>query len=166
MSVKIELYQLVKAAVEAIPEVETFGHFNNQFDTENQEEPFNNPAVFFEFSDLPWQPSQQSSYNAQGTQQQKSESCQFTLHISYWSNNPEEDKFLGVLGIADKVYRAIANIESENINPIQRLNDGDDTAHREPIVWTTTFATMLTEPGVAEAVSPVTADVNVQTGNT
>jgi hypothetical protein len=165
MSVKRELYELVKAAVEAIPEIKTFSHFNNQFETEAEECPFNNPAVFFQFVDMPWQPSQLQGFNAQGTQQQQTDDCQFTLHISYWSHEDEEDKFLALLDIADKVYRAVANIESGSINPLQRINDEDDPDHREPIVWRTTFATMLTEQGIAKPVSPVTASVNVQTSN-
>ena len=165
MSVKLELYQLVKAAVMAIPEVETFGHFNNQFDTEEEECPFNNPAVFFEFADLPWQPSQLRAFNAAGTQQQKSESCQFTLHIGYWSHEDEDDKFSGLLALVGKIYEAVTMVESPNINPIQRLNDEDDNAHREPIVWKTTFSTMLTEPGIVKPVQPVTAYVNIQTSN-
>lgn len=163
MSVKLELYQLVKAAVE--PFVQTFGHFNNQFDTEADECPFNNPAVFFEFSDLPWAPSQLQSFNPQGTQQQKSEECQFTLHISYWDHEDEEDKFLSLLALVGKVYRAVTTIESDNINPIQRINDEDDVDHREPIVWKTTFSTMLTECGVAKPATPVTPAVNVKTSN-
>ena len=174
MSVKIELYNLVKAAVEGIltddPEpvrvIKTFGHFNNQFNTEAEEQPFNNPAVFFQFTEMPWQPSQHSSFNAQGTQQQESESLQFTLHISYWSHNPEEDKFLSLLDVVDKVYRALANIESDTINPLQRINDEDDPDHTEPMVWQTTFSTMVVEKGIENnktGVSPV--NVNVQTGN-
>lgn len=166
MSVKRELYELVKAAVTAIPEIETFGHFNNQFETEEGECPFNNPAVFFEFNETVWQPSQLQETNAQGTQQQLSENCQFTLHISYWSHDDEEDKFLSLLDLVDGVYRAVANIQSENINPIQRLGDEDDNAHREPIVWKTTFVTMLSEYGIAKAVTPITAAINVQTSNT
>jgi hypothetical protein len=165
MSVKKELYELVKAAVTALPEVKTFGHFNNQFDTEEDEQTFNNPAVFFEFADLPWQPSQLQSFNPQGTQQQKSEACQFTLHISYWSHEEEEDKFLALLDLVGKVYGGVTTIESANINPIQRLNDEDSNDHTEPIVWKTTFATMLTEQGIAKPVSPVSPSVNVQTSN-
>jgi len=165
MSVKIELYNLVKAAIATVPEVETFGKFNNQFNTENEEQPFNNPAVFFQFSEIPWLPSMLDSFNSQGTQQQKTESLQFTLHISYWSHTPEEDKFLSLLGIVDKVHRALANIESNNINPLQRVSEEDDPDHTEPIVWQTTYSTMATEQGIAKNVSSVTPVIIVTPSN-
>jgi hypothetical protein len=166
MSVKIELYNKVKEAIGTIPEIKTFGHYNNQFNTEEEELPSNNPAVFIEFSNMSWSPSMQASFNARGTQQQKSEALQFTLYISYWSHEEEEDRFLSLLGIVDKVYRALANIESDNINPLQRVSEEDDSDHTEPIVWRTTFSTMVTEPGVLKNVSDVyPVSVNVQTGN-
>ena len=165
MSVKIELYNLVKTAIGTIQEVETFGKFNNQFNTEAEECPFNNPAVFFEFNEVEWKPSQLQTINAQGTQQQQTDRLEFTLHISYWDHKDEEDKYLALLDIVDKVYRVITNIQSENINPIQRITESDDPDHTEPIVWQTTFATMLTEQGIAKNVTGVTTSVNVQTSN-
>lgn len=166
MSVKIELYNLVKAAVSTVPEIKTFGHFNNQFATERDEQPFNNPAVFFQFVDVPWLPSSLAVANPNASQEQKSQPVQFTLHISFWDHKNEEDKFLGLLDVVDKVYRAVANIESNNINPIQRINDEDDPDHTEPIVWRTTFSTMLSECGKALNVAPINPGIKIITLNT
>lgn len=163
MSVKLELYQLIKSKIEAIPSVKTFGKYNNQFDTEQQEQPFNNPAVFFSFEPLAWFPASTAHVNSNATQQQKTETCLFTLRISYWSHKPESDKYEELLALVDEVYRAVASAESENINPIQRINEEDDADHTEPIVWTCTFATMLTEPGVDNNTTGVTVTPIIQT---
>jgi len=165
MSVKKELYLLIKSAVTAIPSVETFGKFNNQFETEEDECPFNNPSVFIEMSEIPWLPQSQNAFNSGQTQEQESEEFQFTLHIGYWSQEDEEDKFLALLDLVDEVYRAITSIESVNINPIKRVSEVDDTDHTEPIVWQTTFSTMLTECGVATNETAQTVDVVVNSSN-
>lgn len=163
MSAKIELYTLVKDAVEAIADVSYFGKFNNQFETEDREHALPYPCVLFEFTDIAWQPSMLIPFNAQGTQQQKTESLQFTLHIAYWDHRDENDKYLSLLDIVDKVYRALANIDSDSVNPLQRVSEGDDSNHTEPIVWRTTFATMLTEKGIEKAVSSVSPGVTINT---
>jgi len=166
MGVKKELYTLVKQAVEAIPSVETFGKFNNQFDTEEDECPFNMPAVFFSFESVQWRPSSTAYANSPHTPQQKSDEVFFTLRIAYWSHEDEEDKFLALIDLVDEVYRAVTGLESDYINPIQRVQDIDEVNHTEPVVWQTVFSTMLTEAAVAKNYSPVTATPVVLTSDT
>ena len=165
MSVKKELYLLIKAAIATIPAIETFGKFNNQFETEDQEQSFNNPSVFLEMSEIDWLPQSQNAFNSGQTQIQQSEEFQFTLHIGYWSHEDEEDKFLALLDLVDEVYRAITSIESDNINPIKRVSEVDDSDHTEPIVWQTTFSTMLSECGVATNETAQTVDVVINSSN-
>lgn len=166
MSVKVELYNLIKTAIDTIPEIETFGKFNNQFETESDEQPFNNPSVFLQMSEISWLPQSNPGFNSGQTNMQKSEEFQFTLHIGYWSHEDEEDKFLALLDLVDKVYRAITSIESDNINPIKRISEVDDSDHTEPIVWQTTFSTMLTEGGVATNETAEIIEAKVISSNT
>lgn len=165
MSVKKELYLLIKAAITAIPTVEMFGKFNNQYETEDTEQSFNNPSVFLEMSEIVWLPQSQPAFNSGQTQMQKSEEFQFTLHIGYWSHEDEEDKFLAALDLVDEIYRAITSIESDNINPIKRVSEVDDSDHTEPLVWRTTFSTMLSECGVDTNETAKTVDVIIQSSN-
>lgn len=166
MSAKIELYNLVKEAIATIPEVKKFGKFNNQFDTEGDEVPFLYPAVFYELSSIRWQPSMLSYPNAKETQQQKSEPIEFSLHVGYWSHEDEDTKYLALLEIVEKVYRAVSNIESDIINPCQRVSEDEDNNHTEPYVWTITFSTMLTERGQAYDIVEVSPNIKINASNT
>ena len=166
MSVKKDLYLLVKTAIGTIPEVKTFGKFNNQFATEEVEQPFNNPSVFFAFEAIPWQPSSTAYANSNATAQQKSELVEFALHIGYWTNDSEEDKFLGLLDLEEKIYRAITNLQGDNIGPVQRVSEIDAQDHTEPLVWQVNYSTMLTERGAANNTTAVNATPVVTTLNT
>lgn len=166
MSVKLELYNLIKTAIATVTEVETFGKFNNQFNTEDQECPFNNPSVFFEFAEIGWQEQSTQYQNSNSTQQQKSGELQFTLHIGYWSHEDEEDKFLALLELVHKIHIAVTGIQSDNINPIKRLNEIDDSDHTEPIVWRVIYSTMITESGEELNVTPESVAVQVDINNT
>ena len=128
MSVKLELYQDIKAALQDLTFIKNVLHYNGQ-DLLNYEK--NNskrfPQSWIQISNVTWQPSQQVPYNQNRTQQQKSDTIIVTVY--YASFTLLEDANLEIYELLECHGRMVKTIE----NIKERVEEGlqSDSSHQK-----------------------------------
>ena len=165
MSVKLELYQAVKAKLQTLTFIENVLHYNGQdLNNYQQEKAMRFPQAWIQISNVTWKPSSQQSDNLNRTQQQKSEVVALTIYYASEINlNDDTDTFEDHLTAIDLIYRALTMMETDNINPLQRVSEDDIPNNENVRIWSQTFTTMLTEQAVSKTdinSSPVTLTLN------
>jgi len=159
MSVKLELYQDVKAALSAIESIKTVMHYNGQ-DAQNFQKTVakNFPQSWIQLSNIEWNPSELTAHNSNVTQQQKTASVIVTVYYASWMLKEDDDSFETDLVAIDEIYRALTMLEGLNYQPLQRIGEVD-VPNLGVRIWAQTYTTMLTECGVSKSLtdaSPVT----------
>lgn len=166
MSVKLELYQDVKAALQELTFIKNVMHYNSQ-DILNYEK--NNskrfPQVWIQLSSIPWNPSELKPYNQNRTQQQKSEPITMIIYYASFSLKEDDETFETDLVNIDLIYRALTMLEGDNFSPLQRASEADIATNNNVRVWAQEYTTMLTECAIAEALTdsaPLTLEIITQ----
>ncbi len=152
MSVKLDIFNDIVTEIGKITEIETVELWNSQLENESDEKPFNFPAVFIEFPDIPWTGTNQqpSTLGPQGnvTKEQKGIGALVTLHISFSQLEDETISFPLIDPIIDKVYFAIQGLfKNEKYSPLLRVAERQDTDHNRVIDWQKDFLTTMFQCG-------------------
>ena len=152
MSVKLDIFNDIVTEVGKIAEIETVELWNSQLENESDEKPFNFPAVFIEFPEIPWTATNQkpSTLGPQGnvTKEQKGVGSLVTLHISFSQLEDETISFPLIDPIIDKVYFKIQGLfKNEKYSPLLRVAERQDTDHDRVIDWQMDFLTTMFQCG-------------------
>jgi hypothetical protein len=164
MSVKLEIYQAIKAKLEALAFLENVLHYNGQ-DTLDYEEDVSKrfPQAWIQLNTVNWGASELHPHQENRTQQQKSSEVVITIYYAVFSLNPDDDTFETDLVNIDLIYRAVTMTEGDNFNPLQRSSESDESNNNNVRVWAQEFTTMLTEPAIVSTdidAAPVTITIN------
>ena len=151
MSAKLDIFNDIVTAIEAVSDIETIELWNSQLVNEDKETSFNFPAVFIEFADIPWTSTNQppSKLGGEGdvTKQQKGVGSLITLHIAFSQLENETVSFPLISPIIDKVYFAIQGLNGTFYGPLLRVAERQDTDHDRVIDWQMDFNTIMLECG-------------------
>ena len=161
MSVKLDLFNDIVTAVEAIVDinsvkiVNTVELWNSQLENENKEKPFNYPAVFIEFAEIIWTSTNQqpSALGSQGnvTKEQKGVGTVVIIHIAHSQLEDETVGFPIIDAVNDKVYFAIQGLfVNDKYSSLLRVAERQDTDHDRVIDWQMDFLTTLFQCGQAD----------------
>jgi hypothetical protein len=166
MSVKLDLYRDIKAALQDLTFMENVLHYNGQ-DLLNYEKDNSKrfPQSWIQISNVTWQPSQQIAYNQNRTQQQKSDTSLITVYYASYSLLEDDETFETDLVNIDLIYRALTMLEGDNYSPLQRIGESDIATNNNVRVWAQEYTTMLTEPAIAktlEDAAPLTLEIITQ----
>jgi hypothetical protein len=150
MSVKVELYQAIKAELESIPSVKNVLHYNGQdlLDYE-KDNPKRWPQYWIQLSSIEWLPSELKPNQSNRTQQQKSAAVTITIYYATYSLNEDDETFEDDLTAVDLSYRALTMIDGDNFGPLQRVSESDTATNNNVRVWAQTYTTKLTECAIA-----------------
>jgi hypothetical protein len=164
MSVKLELYQAIKAKLQAIPEVRNVLHYNGQDLTNYEQDNAKRfPQVWIQLGTIEWQPSELQAHQSNRTQQQKSGTVAITIYYASFSLNEDDETFETDLTAIDKIYRALTMLDSDNFAPLQRVSESDLSTNNNVRIWPQIYSTMLTECAVTgndTDAAPVTIQIN------
>lgn len=151
MSAKLDIFNDIVTEVNKITEIETVELWNSQIDNEEDEIPFNFPAVFIEFSLIPWTTTNQRppTIGTQGDIQgeQKGLNALITIHIAFSQLEDETVSFPIISPIIDKVYFAIQKLSGDFYSALLRVEERQDTDHERVIDWQMDFLTTLFQCG-------------------
>ena len=151
MSVKLDIFNDIVTAIKTIPEIETVELWNSQLENESEEKPFNFPAVFIEFGEIPWTSTNQqpSTLGAQGNvaKEQKGDGALITLHIAFSQLENQTISFLIIDPIIEKVYFKIQGLTGEFYKPLLRVAERQDTDHDRVIDWQMDFNVLMLQCG-------------------
>ena len=152
MSVKLDIFNDIVTAIGTIPEIHTVELWNSQLENLKEEIPFNFPAVFIEFADIPWTETKlkPSSLGSQGnvTKEQNGDTALITLHIAFSQLEDETVSFPLIDPIIDKVYFKIQGLTKEDkYKPLLRVAERQDTDHERVIDWQMDFNTLIFQCG-------------------
>ena len=152
MSVKLDIFNDIVTAIKTLPEIETVELWNSQLENLTEETPFNFPAVFIEFADIPWTTTNQQppSLGSKGdvTKEQKGEGALITLHIAFSQLEDETVSFPLIDPIIDKVYFKIQGLtKADKYKPLLRVAERQDTDHARVIDWQMDFMSLIFQCG-------------------
>jgi hypothetical protein len=148
-TVKKDLYQAIKAALESVTTIKNVMHYNgqdlNNFEQENSKR---FPQCWIQLTSTTWLPSELDAYNKNETRQQKSEAATITIYLATFSLNDDDDTFEADLDVVDEIYRALTNLDGALFSPLQRASEADVPTNNNVRIWTQEYTTKLTEPPV------------------
>ena len=151
MSAKLDIFNDIVTEIKKISDIHTVELWNSQLINEDKETPFNFPAVFIEFTDIPWTSTNlnPSKLGGEGdvTKQQKGDGALITLHIAFSQYENETVSFPLISPIIDKVYFAIQKLSGTFYGSLLRVAERQDTDHDRVIDWQMDFITMMFECG-------------------
>lgn len=157
MSAKLDIFNDIVTKIEAIVDtdsvkvINTVELWNSQLENEGEEIPFNFPAVFIEFSLIPWTSTNQQSPTNSGTgdivAEQKGIDSLVTLHIAFSQLENETVSFPLISPIIDEVYFAVHKLSGDFYSQLLRVEERQDTDHDRVIDWQMDFLTTLFQCG-------------------
>ena len=151
MSAKLDIFNDIVTEINKIADIHTVELWNSQIINEDKETPFNFPAVFVEFADIPWTSTNLKPAKLGGegdvTKQQKGGGALIMLHIAFSQLENETVSFPKISPIIDKVYFAIQGLNGTFYGPLLRVAERQDTDHDRVIDWQMDFNTMMFECG-------------------
>lgn len=146
MSVKVELYQAIKAKLQELEGVKNVLHYNGQdildYEKDNSKR---FPQYWVQLTNIEWEPSQQQPHQANRTHQQKTTSVAITIYYATFSLKGDDDTFEDDLAAVDLSYRALSMLDGDNFGPLQRVSEGDEATNNNVRIWTQVYMTQLTE---------------------
>lgn len=159
MSVKKELYQSIKSALQEITDIKNVLHYNGQ-DGLNYEKDLSRrfPQSWIQLTSVPWISPEGYSYNKNRTRQQKSQAITVTIYLATFSLNEDDETFETDLDLIDKIYRKLDGLDGDHFTDLQRTNESDIPTNNNVRVWAQEYTTMLTEQAEEKTlvdVSPV-----------
>lgn len=135
---------IMSRVIVKVPEIAFFEMYNGQPDQEEDEVPYNKPAVFIEFEPMQWQ--------TVGNKVQECD-CSFRLHIetetlsetSNLESDKERNAGLEHLMIAERVFGAIQGFSGDGFGAISRTGFIPDNNHDNRLVTILPFKTRLVD---------------------
>ena len=169
MSAKLNIFNDIVTALKTLPDIQTVELWNSQLENEDKEKPFNFPAVFIEFGEIPWTSTNQkpSTLGTQGnvTKEQKGDNTLITLHIAFSQLEDETVSFPLIDPIIEKVYFKIQGLTGDFYKPLLRVAERQDTDHDRVIDWQMDFNVLIFQCGELDdtltKIDAGTLDVNV-----
>ncbi|NRA59207.1 MAG: hypothetical protein HRU13_13935 [Phycisphaerales bacterium] len=129
---KKKLFEDLKIhVITQVPKVKTFNRWNSQIFNEENEDPFEFPAVFFEYLELNWNDRGDSIQDAEGV---------LRIHIAYEQYIVDE---LDVFDLISEVFVAINGFSAEYLNELRRINEFENTDHDNVSEWLMDFSFRL-----------------------
>jgi len=119
---RIDIFNDIKTAVEAVPGIQTVRLFNSQFDNEESETAFNYPAVFIEISEIEYENKTRSLQDANYT---------FILHCGFVSYDTED---VTILTTIDNIHKAVHGLDGNGYTPLLLVRAEHDSNHNNVIV--------------------------------
>lgn len=156
MSAKLDIFNDIVTAVEAITDngvrvINTVELWNSQLENEEEEIPFNFPAVFIEFPLIPWTTTNQPppTIGNQGDiiGEQKGIDALITLHIAFSQLENVTVSFPIISPTIDRVYFAVHKLSGDFYSQLLRVEERQDTDHNRVIDWQMDFLTTLFQCG-------------------
>ena len=117
-----EIYQKVKAALEAIPgsPVKHVDLWNHNVEFIEQEEAWDRPAVFIEFSPVTWRGVKSDGYHTQG---------ELRLHIvTDWTG---QESSLEVFDLCEVIRAALIDLDGESFSGLKLLQSHTNHNHED-----------------------------------
>jgi hypothetical protein len=161
MSVKLNIWNAVKAKLTELKTAKSINHFaiwNNQINQELNEIPFEFPAVFMEFTEMSWKTGIEPERTTQYNKQMSEDNWIVSFHICFENYEAETSSF----EINDPKMDII--IEALQLLPIDqfatnliRINEVQDTEHGNVIHWIVSFATAVQETFANDTVTDATS---------
>ena len=166
MSAKLNLYKDFLVAAKAIPEIQTVGLWNSQFDIENEKQlaQVNFPAAYIEYASIPWAPTHQQAEN-QSTgvkpiaKQQLAKNVIITIHIGFSKLEDVDISYASIEPVIDKVYFALQDLEGDEYERLHRIAERQDINHGRIIDWQMDFTTQFSQLGEEKELVEIAADV-------
>jgi len=166
MSAKLNLYKDFLVAVKAIPEIQTVGLWNSQFDEENERQlaQVNFPAVYIEYASIPWtQTLQQAQNQSTGVQpvakEQDAKGVIITIHQGFSKLEDVDVSYAKIETVINKVYFALQDLAGDEYERLHRIAERQDINHGRIIDWQTDFTTQLQQLGEEKGLIEILADV-------
>ncbi len=157
MGVKLGIYEAIKAALEALVDgngvrcIETVGIWNNQFTHEEEETAVNYPAVYVEFSSIPWDTTniQPIKVIDKGNKigEQKAQPVIITLHCGFSDLDDATLAFENIEPILEKIFFGIQGITALCVTALLRSDERQDVEHDRVLDWQMDFTTSFQQPG-------------------
>lgn len=159
------LFLFIQTLLQGIPEVKHFDWFNDQFNTEEDELPFQTPAVFIEI--LPYQTQ------SLGKLRQAAD-IRFNLHVGQqlYANTrrgaKEQTKALSHLNLNDLVFAALhgkfsdSPINNSTIGTINRTDVNPNHNFQGYIIHITSFKTRLISDNAVIPTQPIPVNLKTQ----
>jgi hypothetical protein len=165
MSVKLDIYQAIKAQLETLTFIENVLHYNGQDLLDYEEDHAKRfPQAWIQLTNIPWLNSEKQPNQANRTHQQKSEDgVVVTIFYASFSLNDDDDTFETDLANIHTMHNAITMLEGTNFNPLQRRLENDLATNNNVRVWATQYTTMLTEQSETDNetdAAPITLTIN------
>lgn len=144
MSILKSVYTDIKTALGGITELQHVAIWNNQVNNEEQEDAYNFPAAFIEFSQITWEFMQFNEMLGNTTPSQKG-ALVVTLYVAFHELRDETESFTDCLDLVYLIYRTLNGIEGTNYTPFVRVSERQDTNHDNVLVWQMDFASTIYE---------------------
>lgn len=154
MGVKLNLYNDILTALATVTVIKTTGLWNNQFDNESLERAKNYPAVYVEFTSIPWDkthhiPNRDSSVGNVNDEQQAHDTV-ITLHCGFSELKSATEVFAAIDATLELIYFAVHGISGTQYTKVVRIAERQDTDHDRITDWQMDFTCGITQQGVLD----------------
>jgi len=154
MGVKLDIFNDIITELERVKQIKTTGIWNNQFDNEEREKPFNYPGVFVQFTSIPWTSSHQKprrdSSVGNVNKEQDANGAIITLHCGFEKLEDATESFADIDAVLELIYFAVHGISGDQYTTLLRAEERQDDDHDRVIDWQIDFITQLTQQGVLD----------------
>lgn len=158
------LFCKLEVQLATVTGIKSIGKWNNQILNDAQEDQYEYPAVFIEFSSVEWLPSDLKPTQSNKGQQQKG-TVEVTLHICHKDLRDSTDTFETHIAFTKLVWDKINQLQGTYFTPLQRLRDVDDVDHGIIRDWQQTYSTQVTEwPAVDGQVDAAPVAITIDSG--
>jgi hypothetical protein len=124
---RLNIFNDIKTAVEAVSGIQTVRLYNSQFENESEELAFNYPAVFIEIAEIEYENKTRSLQDANYT---------FVLHCGFVSYDTEDTT---VLTTIDNIHKAVHGLDGQDYTPLILVRAEHDSDHANVIIERLTF---------------------------
>lgn len=124
---RIDIFNDIKTAVEAVTGIKTVRLYNNQFENEETETAFNYPAVFIEIASIEYENKTRFLQDALYS---------FVLHCGFVSFDTEDTSILTTI---DNIHKAVHGLEGQDYTPLLLTRAEHDSNHGQVIIERLTF---------------------------
>lgn len=156
MSIKSEMYQLVKSKLESIMvSGETLfkyvGHYNGQDADLQNNFAYRTPAAFIGFTQINWIVTKHQTPESNINREQDG-LIEFAIHYFIHDLQTDTDSFLNHLSIIDLSYRHLIGLRSDSsilgkVSSLRRVREIDQPTNNNLRHWISYYSTRLQETG-------------------
>ena len=154
MSVKKDLYYLVRDSIEKNTKIRHCRLFNSQFDNMGSERAFEFPCAFIEFSEITHVSVQEGAQHSRIT---------IRVHIG---SESLDDEHLDIFDLSDEVHLALHGLTMKDENdldvfsPLDRSMETQDVNHDNVIVWVSEYTTLAIDNSAHRNCKLLLAEIN------